>query len=431
MSEFPDVPYVINTSEGDVVKEIYEPCLSWAKRYDRGVGYFTSGWLKENAKGMSRFAENNGKARWITSPILEERDLEAIMKNDVFNNQKLEEILVLSLNEIEHELERNTLNALAWLIYDGIIEFKFAIPMNKLSGDFHDKFGIFYDGLENKIAFSGSINDSTKGFTNYESIRIFTTEHEVMESYVEYEVNRFNKIWNDADLNLKIYDIPTAIKEKIFKLRKSERPYTLTPSICKKDKWEHQKNAEDIFVDKKTGILAMATGTGKTRTAINIITRLIKENEIKKIIITVSGTDLLDQWCKEIRKNTSLKVYRYYESNKELANFLYDPNSAVLIVSRSSFLVDTLKFTKKKLKDNSLIIFDEVHGLGAEQFVNSLGGKISGFKYRLGLSATPERDYDEEGNIFIKEEIGDVIYEFSLEDAIKKRDFVRIRLYSA
>lgn len=420
MSEFPDIPYIINTSEGDVVKEIYEPCLSWAIKYDRGVGYFTSGWLKENAKGMAKFAEKNGKARWIASPILEEKDFDAITKNDVFNNDMLEKILEINIEEIANELENNTLNALAWLIYDGIIEFKFAIPNNKLSGDFHDKFGIFYDELENKIAFSGSINDSAKGFTNYESIKTFTTEHEIMEKYVNYEVNRFNKLWSNTDNNLRVYDIPTGLKEKIFKLRKSERPYNFKAASLEESKWQHQKDAEDIFIDKKSGILAMATGTGKTRTAINIINRLIKENKIKKIIISVAGTDLLDQWCKEIRKNTPLKVYRYYELNKELANFLYDPNFAVLIVSRSSFLIESIKFTKKGLKENSLIVFDEVHGLGAEQFINSLEGKISGFKYRLGLSATPERDYDEAGNLFIEEEVGNVIYEFSIEDAIKK-----------
>lgn len=420
MSEFPNVPYIINTSEGDLVKEVYEPCLSWASRYDRGVGYFTSGWLKENAKGMARFAENKGKARWIASPILDEHDLDAIVSNNVFNEKKLEGILEKSINEIEHELENNTLNALAWMVYDEIIEFKFAVPINKLSGDFHDKFGIFYDQLENKVAFSGSINDSAKGFTNYESIKTFTTEHVVMERYVNYEVNRFNNLWNNTDKNLKVYDTPTGIKEKIFKLRKSERPYKFESLNSEENKWQHQKDAEDIFIAKKNGILAMATGTGKTRTAINIINSLIKEKEIKKIIVTVSGTDLLDQWCNEIRKNTNLKVYRYYESNKELANFLFDTNFSVLVVSRSEFLVDTLNYTKSRLKENSLILFDEVHGFGAEQFVSKLKGKINGFKYRLGLSATPERDYDEEGNSFIREEVGEVIYEFSLEDAIKK-----------
>ena len=69
---------------------------------------------------------------------------------------------------------------------------------------------------------------------------------------------------------------------------------------------------------------------------------------------------------------------------------------------------------------DTLFIFDEVHGVGSTTRVQNLTGKLSLYKYRLGLSATPEREYDEEGNAFIETEIGPVIYTFSLKDAIRK-----------
>ncbi len=71
-------------------------------------------------------------------------------------------------------------------------------------------------------------------------------------------------------------------------------------------------------------------------------------------------------------------------------------------------------------KNDTLFIFDEVHGAGSNSFVENLSGRISPYRYRLGLSATPEREYDDEGNNFIQTEIGEIIFTFSLEDAIRK-----------
>jgi hypothetical protein len=59
----------IDTSSHYIVDDFFVPMLQNATRYDRGVGYFSSGWLQENAKGMVEFAEKGGRARWITSPI--------------------------------------------------------------------------------------------------------------------------------------------------------------------------------------------------------------------------------------------------------------------------------------------------------------------------------------------------------------------------
>jgi hypothetical protein len=65
-----DLPSAIDTSRHDITREFFAPLLSRATRYDRGVGFFSSGWLKINAVGMAAFAANQGRARWITSPIL-------------------------------------------------------------------------------------------------------------------------------------------------------------------------------------------------------------------------------------------------------------------------------------------------------------------------------------------------------------------------
>lgn len=60
-------PSSMDTSGDDLVRGFFEPALNRSVRYDRAVGYFSSGWLQANARGMFRFAANGGRGRWVTS----------------------------------------------------------------------------------------------------------------------------------------------------------------------------------------------------------------------------------------------------------------------------------------------------------------------------------------------------------------------------
>ena len=418
MDNYPKVPLVLNSSENNFTLELYDPCFKWAKNYDRGVGYFTSGWIAKNAYGLSHFASNGGTARWITSPILEEKDLLSLSRGLIEPKDiDLESILKKDVIQLQKYLEEETLNSIAWLIYDEILVFKFAIPTKKLNGgDFHDKFGIFY-GEHGALSFNGSVNDSIKGESNYESIKVFPSWRGLNE-FVENDITRFEKIWSNKDENLIVYDLPNAIKNDVFKLRTSKRPYKLSKERSIKNQWRHQDDAIREFLNVGNGVLEMATGTGKTRTALNITNILKNNNSIKSAIITVDGTDLLDQWGKEISLRTKFKIFKQFGKNKEIAEFLLNPEYGFLIISRDH-LVKNIDFINK-IANESIIICDEVHGFGSKKIVENLTGKIHVFKYRLGLSATPEREFDEAGNKFIKEEIGIKLFEFGLVDAIKR-----------
>ncbi len=423
--DFPKVKPCLNTSDDDLATELYQPCLQWATHFDRGVGYFTTGWLMHNIAGLSDFASRGGVMRLITSPILSNTDSDAIIasnEDDDTAYKKFEEALSKNVETLKAEMEADILNAFSWMLYDGIIEMKFAIPRKKLAnGDFHDKFGIFYNGSE-AISFSGSINDSIHGFQNYESIKVFKTWAGTKE-YVDADAERFNRLWNCKDSNLTIYTIPQAIKDEIFALRTSDRPYQ--PVKKAKNKWEHQDKAVDCFMEKEHGILAMATGTGKTITAMKIINRLFEEGKIRRVVITMFGNDLLDQWAKQMRENYKNKqIYYHYESQKMMNNFIIHPDNSILLISRDadnlSKLLTLFNKAPGDYKNDTLFIFDEVHGAGSDSFVENLKGCLSPYKYRLGLSATPEREYDDAGNQFLRDEIGDIIFTFSLKDAIEK-----------
>lgn len=423
--DYPKVKPCLDTSEYDLIDELYLPCLKWADRFDRGVGFFTTGWITYNVTGLSDFASRGGKMRLITSPILSNEDTDAIINSEGNNGEafkRLEAALIDNVRVLEAEMKADVSNAFSWMIYDGIIDLRFVIPCEKLEdGDFHDKFGIFYKG-EDRISFSGSINDSKHGYQNYESIKVFKTWAGTGE-YVGSDINRFEKIWNSKDKNLRIFTVPTAVKERIFQLRTSNRPYKKHDSAS--NRWVHQDMAVEKFIEKEHGILAMATGTGKTVTAIKIINRLFDESKIRRVVITMYGNDLLDQWSKQIRESFKNKqIHYHYGLHKRMNDFIMHPDEAILLVSRDSNnltkLLNLLDKAPGNYKDDTLFIFDEVHGAGSQSFVENLTGKLSPYKYRLGLSATPEREYDDVGNEFLLNEIGEIIFEFNLEDAIKK-----------
>ena len=422
--DYPKVKVCLDTSEDNLIDELYTPCLKWAERFDRGVGYFTTGWLTYNVAGLSDFASRGGKMRLITSPILSTEDTDAIIgaeNQDGSAFLRLEAALLENVEILKQEMEADIINAFSWMLYDGIIDMRFAIPCEKLEeGDFHDKFGIFYKGND-ALSFSGSINDSKHGFQNYESIKVFKTWAGTQE-YVDADTARFEKIWNRKDRNLKMFTIPQAVKNKIFELRTPDRPYSLPAGS---NKWVHQDIAVKTFLEKEHGILAMATGTGKTITALRIINQLFEEGRIHRVIITMFGNDLLDQWAKQMReKYKNKQIYYHYESHKEISKFIMHPDNAILLISRDagnlSKLLNLFSRAPGDYKNDTLFVFDEVHGAGSSSFVENLTGRISPYRYRLGLSATPEREYDDVGNDFLQSEIGDIIFTFSLEDAIKK-----------
>lgn len=47
-----NLPTTLDTSRHDLAADFFVPLLTHAQRYDRGVGYFSSGWLRLNAAGM-------------------------------------------------------------------------------------------------------------------------------------------------------------------------------------------------------------------------------------------------------------------------------------------------------------------------------------------------------------------------------------------
>lgn len=432
---------VMDTSSSDLIQDFFEPVLKIAKTYDRGVGFFSAAWLRVAAKGMAAFAENGGKARWVTSPILDERDFEAILTGEEGRRNALLKLhLEQAINNIEKSLEEETLSALAWLVADGIVDFRIALPRNKLDkGNFHDKFGVFEDEDGNVICFNGSYNDSIQGLRNYESIKIFWDWDEAFKVLVEADKARFEKLWENRDPNVQILELSQAAKKQLIQLRSRPRPYVLygstdiltrvgmgknprMPLAIELRDYQEEAIAAWFTADCK-GIFEMATGTGKTITALAAVVRLIERERRSVVVVTCPYKHLVEQWTEEAENFffRPIKVFESkgnWESDLALQLRLFqktEKDVVTIISSNASFQNEAFLKLIKPFFPQVILVMDEVHSAGAPKILNALPQEIP---FRLGLSATPFREYDPVGSDRLISYFKEIVFKLGLKEAI-------------
>jgi len=429
-----ELPRVIDTSSDNVMKDFYIPLLSRAVEYRRGVGYFTTNWVRSAARGVAELAENSGTARWILSPILEEKDWDALKKGDrAKTDDVLREALDDTVTDLRYDLEYETRNTIAWMIADGLLEIKLAVPTKKLSGDFHDKFGIFYDENGNRVAFHGSQNDSEQALRNYEAYTIdcgWISDRET--EGVNKQEARFERLWENRDENVNIYTIPEGIEKGIAELRdNSNRPYELPETIADSEPEitlrGYQRDAVDVwFENNNCGLFQMATGIGKTFTALAALDEYVDTVDGPLLsVITVPQKHLARQWADEMETfGLDQPKFVYHSANSDWKSDLSRAVSNLelgitdyecLITTHQTFSGDHFREKVSQLSSDAILIGDEVHGLGSEK---RREGLIETYNARIGLSATPKRYYDEEGTNHLLGYFGGVTYEYSLKDAI-------------
>jgi len=433
-----------NSGEDNIVKEFYLPCFANAHRYDRAVGFFTSEILVALSCGLEAFIAQNGQIRLICNPRLREEDVTAIEKGYKERDDVIYSALLEEINKIPSGILNDSMNFLSWLIKNNKLDIRIAFP-EKVTRDtygiYHEKIGVFYDEDGNVVAFSGSNNETLYGVSyNYESFDVY-------ESWVDAErckvkIDHFESLWNDYSPGVKTYDFPKALKDKLieklppqearFVTRRGCSPVAITPRITPSDfmdtLWYFQKEAIDSwFTNNFQGIFSMATGTGKTKTAIGGVIKLMRQNKNLLTVICCPQNTILKQWQKDIDE---LDIFKYsivadgtnQKKFQEFADKIIELNegyinNCVVYTTYNTFSTDKFIKIVSKVKKPSLLICDEVHWSGAETFGQGL---IPAYQYRLGLSATPNRYMDEEGSDDIKSYFGKVVYEFTLERALKE-----------
>lgn len=423
------------TRGGSLKENFFVPCFSSCTSYRRAAGYFSSSALVTWAEGFRKNESAELKLQLLISPELSGSDKTALEK--ALTPAERREILRSTVDVlIDSVLARPTsesdrTNFLLWLIASGRLEIKFAVPahMNQ-AGMFHQKIGIFDFPGDDKVAFDGSANESSGGHErNYESLQVFRSWESADLERVGFVEEEFRHLWEGLDEQLVVEPLSQSVLAKIKARAPANNPYAQQPLAPKtmpaiNQRWRHQERAVSAFLAARRGVLEMATGTGKTKTALRIAAELFQRGEADSIIVATDGTDLLSQWFDEFTEwraeyRPELIIYRHFAATHEGMGYVLSPRSATLIVS-SAQLAKYLPQLSAAQAKRTLLIHDEVHGLGAPSLRTALAGMHERLGYVLGLSATPEREYDEEGTSFISRELGPVIFRFPLEEAIKR-----------
>ncbi|MHC1729713.1 MAG: DEAD/DEAH box helicase family protein [Syntrophobacteraceae bacterium] len=422
----------------DLIRDLQVPLLLHAKDYLRGVGFFTSGWLRLAAQGMAMFVTRGGSARIVVSPTLDEADWEALKFGETAKTDAiLRKVLAGNIEDIAMTLEHDTRNALAWMVADGLLEFRFALPRDRMSaGDYHDKVGIFADGNGDRVAIHGSLNDSIKASLNGEAFSVFKSWDPGQAPYVRMHQTRLDTLWNNRNKQFSVFRIPDAIREKFIQLRTSpDPPYTRSTSQQIMASSPHctvkLHDYQDIAIEKWReadcrGVFEMATGTGKTITSLAAATSVYQRHGRLALVILVPYLHLLEQWvrnCQQFGFDPIVCSGEHGQWQIGVKSAIQDFNIGakthvcILAVHKTAAMSRFAVAIRRLPGKDTLLIGDEAHGLGAVHLRKAL---VDNAGLRLGLSATPRRWFDDEGTDIIFSYFGPTCFEYSLDQAIGK-----------
>ena len=450
-------------------EKFFNDCLENSKEFDLQLGYFSSATISVLADGFATFISNGGRMRLVINHIVSEEDKEAISKGlhggiiDCFDLTNFE-----TLRQTFDEYQQQFFECLAFLIYDKRIDIRIIKPRNKKCIA-HTKSGQFRDG-DSTTSFTGSANFTISGlFNNLEEIKIDRSDSvdKMVQNRIAGQREEFDSIMNGKKRNIEYLSPENLIsaiqsnfgdknieelldvEKKLRKIKEEKAirekqgqsdtacedltiepcfPYPSGPREYQKIAFENWKN------NGQKGLFAMATGTGKTITALNCLLEIYKRKEYYKALILVPTITLVNQWEQECRKFNFTNIIKVYSKNltwrdeveRVRFNEKYktdrEPETSYIIIStyasytREKVFKTLNGFDRKRL----LMIADECHNMGS----GSLVKRIQEIPYlrRIGLSATPERQFDDNGNKKLNQFFGSTehyTYEYSMEEAIK------------
>ena len=450
-----DLNISYTSEEDDIYEDFFIPVLANSIEYKRAVGYFSIGVLLNSPVAMSKIVENKGTIQILFSKIVSNDDFIAIKEglNYSFEKNGLPSFIEI-VEANDDSLLQYRIRLLAYLFTTKRLEMKIAL---RRQGMFHQKTGIMLDQYGNSVSFSGSMNETVSALDperNSEEITVFKSWDAGQEPFVAKHLKDFDKLWaNNSSSATHVCDLPEIIqsdlniisqqndfkpsiaeerrllddflnKSKVNKKRKPKVPDELfgKPFSMR----EHQLTALREWKEKEfKGILELATGTGKTITAIYAATKIIENNDGISLIILAPYVDLADQWVNELKlfNINALKCYGskaawYPELNKYFTrNSDTQSEFIALVVVNKTFKDKPFQsFMKKFDLSRTVFIGDECHHHSSQSFEDKLPYDA---EFKLGLSATPFHYIDEEANNRLRSFYGDPVYSYTLYEAIK------------
>lgn len=428
-----------SSSSNHLPLTFFDSIFPISKTIDIWLGYFTTNSFRILSLPIAEFIHNGGKLRIIACHHINSSDYKLLFEND---KEKFIDVYD-SVDKIKSSLDsegQHFFDCLKFLIKEGKLEIKLVKFKDRIS---HDKKMLFYDGT-NYISTIGSLNFTLPGIIwNGESFRV------IVDWGPNYEVNGieefkidFEKIlsgnhkdYREVDKSLiKIIDevgdekelndlLETSFafentdKEKRYneifyqrRLRLSKLNFNKQiPSFPYPSPRPYQIKAYQNWLrNNKKGLFAMATGTGKTLTALNIVLSEYFKNGFYRVIILVPTDALVSQWIEECNSfrfqnifSSNDKKWREKLKEKDYFKKLDDKLSYIFISTYASFLhKNSLPIINSLSDEELLMIVDEAHGIGTQNAYEKIPKQ---FPKRIGLSATPDRKNHDYGNDALNE----------------------------
>jgi superfamily II DNA or RNA helicase len=450
-----------------ILQDFYVPALRESVKYDRAVGFFSAGMLSYAAQGLSAFVENDGKMRLIIGGELQPKDAQAIEEGYATReiSQKFGAEFLETIGRVTDDIFQRRLELLSWLIACGRLDIKVAL---KQRGMYHEKIGIFTDADNDKIVFQGSANETTNALLpdfNFESITVFQSWREELEGYFQPFMFGFENLWENRTLNTHVIDFPEAAKEKLISIaNKHPKPINATIEL---DLWEKLQNSRNNIVDDShlphipktfnggkfeirehqrlalqswsantlTGTMALATGAGKTITAIYGAVKIFESENRLFLAIAVPYQSLADQWVDTLREFNIFPIKCYASSQIWLQKLrdtvsLYVTGAldfaCVVVVNRTLQSENFQALIKQIPGTHFLWIGDECHHHGSEGLSQSLPQNAD---MRMGLSATPENYFNDEITQRILDYYGPIVSTYTLKQALEDEVLTPYKYY--
>ncbi|MCY4227124.1 MAG: DEAD/DEAH box helicase family protein [Gammaproteobacteria bacterium] len=452
---------VYRSDQDNILEDFYLPTLSHAKQYDRAVGFFSSSTISCAAQALSIFVRNEGKIRLVLGAFTEIEDIEAVKQGCDSRefSEKIGEEMLIRISQVNDELFQNRFETLAWLVAHGYLEVKIAL---RAHGMFHDKVGIISDEVNDKVVFAGSANETTHALLpthNFESINVFKTWIPEQAEFYGPHIDSFSRLWLNEIPSTLVLDIPTAVNEKLLsiaslmnytpdpeieleiakrvqrraidqKASAPEKPYL--PNLIDGNPFEirsHQKKALNAWKDDGgfKGTFDLATGSGKTITAIYAIVKLSKNIKNFACVIAVPYQNLADQWVDTLKKFNMYPLRCYVSRNRwenKLSSIVHELSlgsrnfAIIVVVNRTLKSPEFQKHLKRIRGDKLFWIGDECHHHTTKAYEGFLPDNA---RFRIGLSATPMHYIDEERNERLNDFYGNVVFRYSLREAVNDK----------
>ena len=474
----------------------FSEALCNSTQFDIKLGFFSSSAINILADGFATFLYNGGRMRMVINDVLSVEDQQAFMvgETDVmipyFDLQNIQEI-----KRTLSERDKHFFECLSWLIRNERLEIKIVAPKCG-DGIAHSKCGVFADGLNRVAFEGSCNFSRTALIENLESITAFCDwdgQGDICK--IDDIAEDFDRTFSgndDSVLYLKADEVKAGIatnfeQKDLASLLKDEQtlisrrlvdnlPINVQAVLNKArrkvesiidrieiqsvpdDKTEiphfpfdepraYQKQAYENWRNNgQKGLFAMATGTGKTLTSLNCLLNIYQKFHFYKALILVPTITLVDQWEEECERFHFRHIIKVSSKNpnwkseidaiklKEDFSISNEEPSFVIIATYASFarepiFQELVGFSKKTCRQ-MLLIADEAHNMGSGRILDRLGGVK--FLRRIGLSATPERQFDDVGNRAIMDFFGcqnGYTFEYSMQEAIDNGFLCRYKYY--